>query len=81
MRISNLLTALAATTLMAAPAMAGPASSLSVVKASTKSKSSSDLAGAGAPPILIGAIGLAFLAGVVVLTVDALDDDDQPDSN
>jgi hypothetical protein len=67
---------------MAAPAIAGPASSLSVVKASTATTKSSDLAGAvGGVPILAGLIGIGILAGVVVLIVDHENDDDQPDSN
>jgi hypothetical protein len=81
MRFANLLTAVAATSLVAAPAIANPASSLSVVKASTATKKSSNLAGTvGGVPIIAGLIGVGILAGVVILVADH-EDDDQPDSN
>jgi hypothetical protein len=90
MRLSKLLAAVAISSLMTAPAIAGPASTLSVanaaaagtsapVRASTSSKKSNDLAGLlGGSGLLIGAIGVAVVvAGIVVVASD----DDDADSN
>ncbi|MFZ3483240.1 hypothetical protein [Sphingomonas sp. 3-13AW] len=80
MRLSNLLVAIAASSLMAAPAMAGSASSLSVVKASTSAKRANAL-GAGGPPLPIIIVGIAFVVGAVIVLADDNDDKDRPDSN
>ncbi|MFZ3484895.1 hypothetical protein [Sphingomonas sp. 3-13AW] len=78
MRMGKLLTAVVASSLIAAPAMANGAASLSVaksVKASTSAKQSNELAGGG---IFIGVLAAAaVIAGIVV----AVDNDDKSDSN
>lgn len=79
MRLTNLLAAAAATSLIAVPAMAKDASSLSVAKAvnakaATSAKKSNKLAG---DSVVIGVVGLAMAAGVVL----AVTDDDDSDSN
>lgn len=79
MRLTNLLAAAAATSLIAVPAMAKDASSLSVAKAvnakaATSAKKSNKLAG---DSIVIGVVGIAMATGVVL----AVTDDDDSDSN
>ncbi|MFV0623618.1 hypothetical protein ACBY01_06365 [Sphingomonas sp. ac-8] len=81
--IGKFLTAIAATTLVAAPvaASANPAASLSVAKsarASTSSDKSSDLAGVGTLPLVLVA-GIAAIG--IIAIVNESDDDDFPDSN
>jgi hypothetical protein len=84
MRTSKLLMALAASSLMAAPAIAGPASSLSVAKAysaktSTSAKKSNDLVGLfGGSLLLAGVVAAAVVVGAIVVVAD---DDDDSDSN
>ena len=78
MRLTHLLAAAAATSLIAAPAMANSASSLSVAKAvnakaSTSAKKSNKIAG---DAVVIGVVGLAMAAGVVLAVTE-----DDPDSN
>ncbi|MFZ3482497.1 hypothetical protein [Sphingomonas sp. 3-13AW] len=81
MRIKSLLAAAAAVSFVSAPVMANPASSLSVVKASTPAAKSSKLAGTpGGIPFVAIAAGVAFLVGLVIVTADGLDDD-KSDSN
>ncbi|MEZ0495316.1 hypothetical protein [Sphingomonas sp. IW22] len=75
----KILTAVAATTIAAAPVVAAPANSLSVakqVRASTVSEKSSKATGSLLFPALIGAGVVAIL--VVGLTNDG---DELPDSN
>ena len=78
MRLTHLLAAAAATSLIAAPAMANSASSLSVAKAvnakaSTSAKKSNKIAG---DAVVIGVVCLAMAAGVVLAVTE-----DDPDSN
>lgn len=78
MRLTHLLAAAAAASLVAAPAMANEASSLSVAKAvnakaSTSAKKSNKIAG---DTVVIGVVGLAMAAGVVLAVTE-----DDPDSN
>lgn len=78
MRMSKLLAAVAATSLVATPALANTAAPLSVakvasVKASTSSKKSSKLA----PAVLIGVLATVAIVGGAV----ALADDNNSDSN
>lgn len=80
MRLTHLLAAVAASSLIAAPAMAKEASSLSVAKAvnakaSTSAKKSNKLAG---DALVIGVVGVAMAAGVVLAVTE---DDDEADSN
>jgi hypothetical protein len=79
MRLTHLLAAAAATSLIAAPAMAKDASSLSVAKAvnakaATSAKKSNKLAG---DTLLIGLVGGAMVVGAVL----AVTEDDDADSN
>lgn len=79
MRMGKLLTAVVASSLIAAPAMANSAASLSVaknVKASTSATKSNELAGGG---IFIGILAFAAVAAGIYVAVDS--DDDAPDSN
>lgn len=81
MRMGKLLAAVAATSLLATPAMANSASSLSVAKAvnakaSTSAKKSNKLAG---DAVVVGVVGAAMVAGAVLAITD--DDHDDSDSN
>lgn len=73
MRMGKLLAAAAVAALVAAPAMANPAASLSVVKASTSSKKSNKLA-----PAAGVAIGLVVVGATIAIVAS---DDDDLDSN
>lgn len=75
MRLTHLLAAAAASSLIAAPAMANDASSLSVAKAATSAKKSNKLAG---DTILIGLVGGAMAVGTILAITD---DNDEADSN
>ena len=79
MKLKSLIVASCAMALAAPPALAAPANpaaSLSVSRAATPAKKSSELAQPGA---LVGIIlAAAVVAGGVII---ALDDDDRPDSN
>lgn len=80
MRLTKLLAATAAASLIAVPAMAKDASSLSVAKAvnakaATSAKKSNKLAG---DTVVIGVVGLAMATGAVLAITD---DDDDADSN
>jgi hypothetical protein len=80
MRMGKLLAAVAATSLLATPAMANSASSLSVAKAvnakaSTSAKKSNKLAG---DAVVIGVIGAAMAAGAILAVTE---DDNDSDSN
>lgn len=73
MRVGKLLAAVAASVLIATPALANPAGSLSVAKAaSVKAKTSSKKANNIAPELGIG-LGLLAAGALVVVLVD--DDD------
>jgi hypothetical protein len=79
MRMGKLLTAVVASSLIAAPAMATSATPLSAAnnaKASTSAKKSNELAGGG---ILIGILAFAAVAAGIYVAVDS--DDDAPNSN
>lgn len=81
MRFSKFLAAVAVSSLVATPVLAGEASSLSVAnavnaKASTSAKKSNKLDGG---TLAISAIATAAVIGGVVALVD--DDDDDSDSN
>lgn len=77
MRFSTLLVGLVASSLVAAPALANPASSLSVanarvVKAATSPKKANKLS----PAVGIVAVGALLIGGALLI-----DDDDKADSN
>jgi hypothetical protein len=77
--MGKLLTAVVASSMIAAPAMANGAASLSTAntaKASTSAKKSNELAGGG---ILIGILAFAAVAAGIYVAVD--EDDDAPNSN
>lgn len=79
MRMGKLLTAVVASSMIAAPAMANGAASLSVAnnaKASTSAKKSNELTGGG---ILIGVLAAAAVIAGIYVAVDS--DDDAPNSN
>lgn len=81
MRMDKLLVGAIASLLVATPAMANPASSLSVAKAmnakaTTPSKKSSNLEGTSA---ILAALGAAAVIAAVVIIAD--DGDDAPASN
>ena len=77
MRMRTLLTAIAASSLLVSPALANPASPLSLatsVKASTSAKKSNKLSGEA----LGAVVGILILA---VPVVGAIESDDDSDSN
>ncbi|WP_431469999.1 hypothetical protein [Sphingosinithalassobacter sp. LHW66-3] len=77
MRLAKFLTAVAAASMATAPAIAAPASVLSLaqsdVRASTDGENESDVA----PAIIVGVLAVAAVIGGVVAVVDG---DDEPDS-
>lgn len=80
MRISKLLVTVAATALVAAPAMANQASSLSVAKAANvKAKSSAKKANQVAPTGVI--VGIAAAAAVGLGIYVAVDEEDEAESD
>ena len=75
MRLKKLLTAVAVSSLIATPALANEASSLSVAKAATSAKKSNKLSGTTI------AVGLLATAAVVGGILAITDDNDDSDSN
>ena len=79
MKTGLILAAAAVSSLVAVPAFANPAASLSVAKATRASSPSSGKSELAAPGAIIGAVlAAAIVIGGIVIAVD---DDDNSDSN
>ncbi|WP_188054612.1 hypothetical protein [Sphingosinithalassobacter sp. CS137] len=77
MRLAKFLTAVAAASVATAPAIATPASVLSLAKADVRASTDGENESGLQPAVIVGVLAAAAVIGGVVAVVDG---DDEPDS-